>query len=98
MSCPKCGCNFEIEWWDSKCPQCGLGYKTDTCGELWSDDEYAFVTEWESFAPLDPFDCGVGAYYAQSDKGFDMACPWDDGTKESVAWNRGWSQAKDDCE
>lgn len=98
MSCPRCGCDFVIEWWDSKCPQCELDYKVDTQGELWSDDEFPFITEWAAFDAIDPFDCGVQAYYAGKDKGFEMECPWEEGTRDNLEWHRGFSQAKEDCE
>jgi hypothetical protein len=94
--CPRCGCYAEDVGWESgACVLCGLEYEIDSCGELWSVEEYSFPV-WKSFEPIDPKEFGRRHYIAEVESDHDIQCPFHDGTKEYLLWFDGYQAAKHD--
>ena len=99
MCCPRCGCcQDEITWSPGECQLCGLPYGVDQVGETWTGDEFPVPVWSDEIGEVDAFDCGVNAYYAEVDRGFDMECPFGSDADRSTEWHRGYNQAKADSE
>lgn len=49
--CPRCGCDNDVDdWAPGKCEGCGLPFKIDSIGDMWSPEEIA-IADWGDDAP-----------------------------------------------